>query len=107
MAKRLIKLENGIHRINGVNFSHVGRGKWSFIGKTKQGISFEKIEVVHGRENAEKVAIQIGAGLKRTAKGAYTIDGLSRAAIEKVIAPSAKRYEGIEFSQAFPLNPKH
>lgn len=99
MAKRLIKLENGVHRINGVNFKHVGKGKWSFSGETKQGVSFEKIEVVHGRANAQKVAVLIGGGLKRTRKGDMTIDNLTRSHIERVIAPSAKNYRGINFSQ--------
>ena len=87
---------------NGVTYFHTGGGKWHFTGKTADGLEFEKIDRVHGRANADKVANIIGGGLKR-AKNGGVIDGMARTNIHKLIAPSAKLYQGIEFSPCYPL----
>jgi hypothetical protein len=82
--------------VNGVFYEACGGKKWSFKGETSGGVTFEKIDVVHGAVNAEKVARAIGSGLKRCATG---IDGLAKAEIRRILAPSENHFKGINFHQ--------
>jgi hypothetical protein len=94
--------KNNIHTLNGVSYHHAGRGKWHFTGiNPKTGLQFTKIEKVHGRDNANKVANIVGGGLKRAKCG---IDGMARSQVNHVVFEAGKHYDGINFSQAFPLN---
>lgn len=107
---------NQKHTVNGVEFVHVGRGKWKFSARgiktirkdgtpVRDGVSLEKYEKVGGRENAEAYAKILAASVKRNNKTKTGIlDGLANSQIEKLLSPIVRHFKGIDFAQTVPAN---
>lgn len=93
---------------NGVSYHHVGRGKWQFDATTKQGLSYTRLDTVHGAENARRVAGIIGGAMKRTKAGQVTLDALAQANIEHFVYPAKSENEKAIARHAynFPQNPR-
>ena len=92
---------NQIKNVNGIEYFHVGKGKWSFKGVRADGTPIEKFERVGGGENAAKVAKAIGASLKRNFVGVEIVDSMARGQISRII-PQVPTYKVINFAENIP-----